>query len=171
MEKPSTARIALKWGIVSAVMIIIYTVALYISGLFKTPALSWIPFIFLLFGIVMSLREFKLMNTNFINFSEGLGLGTLMSAVCAIIASIFNYIYITFIDTTILQQMRELQIEQLEQQGLSSEQIEQAMEMASRFATPGLTLLFSMIVYVICGLIFSLVISAIIKNSKPELDF
>jgi hypothetical protein len=171
MEKPSTARIALKWGIVSAVMIIIYTVALYISGLFKTPALSWIPFIFLLFGIVMSLREFKLMNTNFINFSEGLGLGTLMSAVCAIIASIFNYIYITFIDTTILQQMRELQIEQLEQQGLSSEQIEQAMEMASRFATPGLTLLFSMIVYVICGFIFSLVISAIIKNSKPELDF
>lgn len=171
MEKPSTARIALKWGIVSAVMIIVYTVALYISGLFKTPALSWIPFIFLLFGIVMSLREFKLMNTNFINFSEGLGLGTLMSAVCAIIASIFNYIYITFIDTTILQQMRELQIEQLEQQGLSSEQIEQAMEMASRFATPGLTLLFSMIVYVICGFIFSLVISAIIKNSKPELDF
>jgi hypothetical protein len=171
MEKPSTARIALKWGIVSAVMIIIYTVALYISGLFKTPALSWIPFIFLLFGIVMSLREFKLMNTNFINFSEGLGLGTLMSAVCAIIASIFNYIYITFIDTTILQQMRELQIEQLEQQGLSSEQIEQAMEMASRFATPGLTLLFSIIVYVICGFIFSLVISAIIKNSKPELDF
>jgi hypothetical protein len=171
MEKPSTARIALKWGIVSAVMIIIYTVALYISGLFKTPALSWIPFIFLLFGIVMSLREFKLMNTNFINFSEGLGLGTLMSAVCDIIASIFNYTYITFIDTTILQQMRELQIEQLEQQGLSSEQIEQAMEMASRFATPGLTLLFSMIVYVICGFIFSLVISAIIKNSKPELDF
>jgi hypothetical protein len=171
MEKPSTARIALKWGIVSAVMIIIYTVALYISGLFKTPALSWIPFIFLLFGIVMTLREFKLMNTNFINFSEGLGLGTLMSAVCAIIASIFNYIYITFIDTTILQQMRELQIEQLEQQGLSSEQIEQAMEIASRFATPGLTLLFSMIVYVICGFIFSLVISAIIKNSKPELDF
>ena len=171
MEKPSTARIALKWGIVSAVMIIVYTVALYISGLFKTPALSWIPFIFLLFGIVMSLREFKLMNTNFINFSEGLGLGTLMSAVCAIIASIFNYTYITFIDTTILQQMRELQIEQLEQQGLSSEQIEQAMEMASRFATPGLTLLFSMIVYVICGFIFSLVISAIIKNSKPELDF
>ena len=171
MEKPSTARIALKWGIVSAVMIIVYTVALYISGLFKTPALSWIPFVFLLFGIVMSLREFKLMNNNLIGLSEGLGLGTLMSAVCAIIASVFNYIYITFIDTTILQQMRELQIEQLEQQGLSSEQIDQAMEIASRFATPGLTFLFSMIVYVICGFVFSLVISEIIKNAKPELDF
>ena len=74
MEKPSTARIALKWGILGAIMIIIYTVALYISGLFKTPALSWIPFAFLLFGIVMSLREFKLINNNFISFSEGLGL-------------------------------------------------------------------------------------------------
>jgi hypothetical protein len=171
MEKPSTARIALKWGILGAIMIIIYTVALYISGLFKTPALSWIPFAFLLFGIVMSLREFKLINNNFISFSEGLGLGALMSAVCAIIASMFNYVYITFIDTTILQQMRELQIEQLEQQGLSSEQIDQAMEIASSYATPGLTFLFSMIVYVICGFIFSLIVSAIIKNTKPELDF
>jgi hypothetical protein len=171
MEKPSTARIALKWGILGAVLIIIYTVALYISGLFKTPALSWIPFAFLLFGIVMSLREFKVMNDNIISFSEGLGLGTLMSAVCALIASMFNYVYITFIDTTILQQMRELQIEQLEQQGLSSEQIDQAMEIASRFATPGLTFLFSIIVYVVCGFVFSLIISAIIKTSKPQLDF
>lgn len=171
MEKPSTARIALKWGILVAVLIIIYTVALYISGLFKTPALSWIPFAFLLFGIVISLREFKLINNNFISFSEGLGLGVLMSAVCAIIASMFNYVYITFIDTTILQQMREFQIEQLEQQGLSSEQIDQAMEIISSYATPGLTFLFSMIVYVICGFIFSLVVSAIIKNTKTELDF
>ena len=94
-----------------------------------------------------------------------------MSAVCAIIASMFNYVYITFIDTTILQQMRELQIEQLEQQGLSSEQIDQAMEIVSSYATPGLTFLFSMIVYVICGFIFSLIVSAIIKNTKTELDF
>ncbi|MFN3488399.1 MAG: DUF4199 domain-containing protein [Emticicia sp.] len=171
MEKPSTARIALKWGIVSAIMIIVYTVVLYISGLFKTPALSWIPFILLLLGIVMSLREFKLTNNNFIGFSEGLGLGTLMSAVCAIIASMFNYIYITFIDTTIIQQMRELQVEQLEQQGLSSEQIDQAMEIATRFATPGLTFLFSIIGYIFFGFVFSLIVSAIIKNSKPKLDF
>jgi hypothetical protein len=67
--------------------------------------------------------------------------------------------------------MRELQIEQLEQQGLSSEQIDQAMEIASRFATPGLTFLFSIIVYVVCGFVFSLIISAIIKTSKPQLDF
>ncbi|GAB2619401.1 hypothetical protein GCM10027035_14530 [Emticicia sediminis] len=171
MEKPSTARIALKWGIISAIMIIIYTVALYITGYFKTPSLSWIPFILLLIGIVMSLREFKLMNNNFLGFSEGLGLGTLTSAVCGLAASIFNYIYITFIDTTIIQQMREMQIEQLEQQGLSSEQIDQAMEIATRFATPGLTFLFSIIGYILFGFVFSLIVSAIIKNSKPEMEF
>lgn len=30
MEKPSTARIALKWGLVTAILIIIYTVILEI---------------------------------------------------------------------------------------------------------------------------------------------
>ncbi|AFK05036.1 hypothetical protein Emtol_3910 [Emticicia oligotrophica DSM 17448] len=171
MEKPSTARIALKWGIITAIMIMIYTVLLYVTGFFKNPALSWIPFILLLFGIIMSLREYKSLNDKFLNFSEGLGLGTLMSTVCGLIAAMFNYIYIKFIDTTIIQQMRELQIEQMENQGLSQAQIDQAMEIASRFATPGLTFIFSVIGYVLFGFVFSLVVSAIVKNSKPEIDF
>ncbi|CAH0995263.1 hypothetical protein EMA8858_01383 [Emticicia aquatica] len=171
MEKPSTAKIALKWGIISALLIIIYTVGLYISGYFKTPSLSWIPFILLLITIIMSMREFKSLNNAFMSFSEGLGVGTLLSAVTGLIASIFNYIYTNFIDTTIMQQMREMQMDQMEAQGLTSEQIDQAMEIASRFATPGLTFLFTIIGYVLFGFVFSLIVSAIVKNSKPEFEF
>ncbi|WP_435355320.1 DUF4199 domain-containing protein [Emticicia sp. SJ17W-69] len=171
MEKPSTARIALKWGLVTAILIIIYTVILYMTGLFKTPSLSWISFLLLLTGIFLALREFKSLNGNFMSFSEGLGVGTLMSAVTGLIGSIFSYIYINYIDTTIMQQMSDLQREQLEARGMSTEQVDQAMEMAAKFTSPGLMFLFGILGYVFFGFIFSLIVSAIVKNSKPEVEF
>ena len=171
MEKPSTARIALKWGLVTAILIIIYTVIFYMAALFKTPALSWIGFLLLLVGIFMALREFKSLNGGYMSFSEGLGLGTLMCAVTGFIASIFSYVYTNFIDTTILQQMNDLQRNEMEARGLSSEQIDQAMEMIAKFATPSISFLIGILLYVIFGFIFSLIASAIVKNSKPEVEF
>ncbi|WP_394993917.1 DUF4199 domain-containing protein [Emticicia sp.] len=171
MEKPSTARIALKWGLVTAILIIIYTVILYMTALFKNPSLSWISFILLLIGIIMALREFKLLNNGFMSFSEGLGVGTLMSAVTGLIGSIFSYIYTNFIDTTIMQQMSDLQRDQMESRGMSSEQVDQAMEMAAKFTSPSLIFLFGILGYVLFGFIFSLIVSAIIKNSKPDVEF
>jgi Protein of unknown function (DUF4199) len=171
MEKPSTARIALKWGLVTAILVIIYTVILYMTSLFKNPSLSWISFLLLLLGIFLALKEFKTLNNGFMSFSEGLGVGTLMSAVAGLVASIFSYIYTNFIDTTIMQQMSDLQREQLESRGMSSEQVEQAMEMATKFTSPGIIFLFGIIGYIIFGFIFSLIVSAIMKNSKPELEF
>jgi Protein of unknown function (DUF4199) len=171
MEKPSTARIALKWGLVTSVLIIIYTVVLYMTGYFKNPSLSWISFLILLIGIFLALREFKSMNNNYMSFSEGLGVGTLMSAVAGLIGSIFSYVYTNFIDTTIMQQMSDLQREQMEARGMSSEQVEQAMEMATKFTSPGIIFLFGIIGYVFFGFILSLIVSAILKNSKPEVEF
>jgi hypothetical protein len=171
MEKPSTARIALKWGIISAILIIVYSVILYMTGGFKTPSLSWVTFLFLLLGIVMGMREFKSMNNDFMNFSEGLGVGTLVSAVSGLVSSIFSYIYLNFIDTTIMQQMRDMQMEQMESQGLTSEQIDQAMEIGAKFTTPGIMFLFGIIGYVLFGFLISLIVSAILKKTKPELEF
>lgn len=171
MEKPSTARIALKWGLITAILIIIYTVILYMTSLFKNPSLSWISFLLLLLGIFMALKEFKTLNDGFMSFSEGLGVGTLLSAVAGLVGSIFNYVYINFIDTTIMQQMSDLQREQLEANGMSSEQIEQAMEIASKFTSPGIVFLFGIIGYILFGFVFSLIVSAIVKNSKPEIGF
>jgi hypothetical protein len=170
MEKPSTARIALKWGLITAILIIIYTVVLYITALFKNPSLSWISFLLLLLGVVMALREFKSLNNGYMSFSEGLGVGTLMSAVTGLLGSIFSFIYTNFIDTTIMQQMSDLQREQMESRGLSSEQIDQAMEMAAKFTSPSIIFLFGIIGYVFFGFIFSLIVSAIVKHSKPEME-
>ena len=171
MEKPSTARIALKWGIISAILIIIFTIILYITDYYKNPFLAWIPFLILLGGVIMSAKEFKSLNNDFLEFSDGLGLGTLLSAVVGLLVSIFTYVYTTFVDTTIVRKMQEFQIEQMEERGLSEEQIEAAMAFANRLASPGLTFILSVLFYVLFGFVFSLIVSAIIKKNKPEMGF
>lgn len=171
MEKPSTARIALKWGIITAVVVIIYTVVLYMTGLFKTPSLSYVAFLFLLAGIILAVKEYKILNNNFVGFGEGLGIGTLTSAVTGLIASIFSFAYIMFIDTTIPQQMADMQREQLESRGMTAEQVEQTMELASKFSSPGILFLFGILLYIFIGFIWSLIVSAIFKKDKPEMNF
>ncbi len=171
MEKPSTARIALKWGIICSILIIIITIITYITDNFKNHILAWIPFLILLGGVIMSIKEFKSLNNDFLEFSDGLGLGTLFSAVVGLLVSIFTYVYTTFVDTTIVKKMQEFQIEQMEERGLSEEQIETAMAFANRLASPGLTFILSVFFYVLFGFVFSLIISSVFKKSKPEMGF
>lgn len=171
MEKPSTARIALKWGIISAVFSIIYTTILYVTGLWTNPLLAWVSYIVLAACIFMAMKEYKSMNSGFMGYGEGLGLGTLLSAVMGLLSAVYNYIYTSFVDTTITQKIIDLQRTEMEKRGMSEEQIDQAMQMTASFMSPGLMFLFGVLGVVFVGFILSLIIAAIQKNAKPEVEF
>jgi hypothetical protein len=171
MEKPSTARIALKWGLITAVISIIYSTILYFTGMWKTPALAWVGYLFLAGGIVMAMREFKSMNNDYMSYGEGLGIGSLMSTVSGVIGAIYGYIYMNFIDNTMTQQIMEMQTTKMAEQGMTEEQIDQAMQMASKFMSPGMMFIFTVLGSLFIGFILSLIISAILRKNKPEMDF
>jgi Protein of unknown function (DUF4199) len=171
MEKPSTARIALKWGLISAICSIIYTTILYFTGMWKTSAFAWIGYIFLAGGIIMAMREFKSQNNDYMSYGEGLGIGSLLSAVSGVISAIYGYIYMNFIDNTMTQQIIEMQSTKMAEQGMTEEQIDQAMQMAGKFMTPGMMFIFTVLGMLFFGFILSLIISAIMRKNKPEMDF
>jgi len=171
MEKPSTARIALKWGVITSVVIIIYTVISYMTGLFKNTTSSYLSFLFLLGGIILAVKEYKTLSNNFLSFGEGLGVGTLMSAVTGLISSLFSIVYMLMIDTTIMQQLGDMQVEQLEKRGMTPEEIDQAMEMVSKFSSPGMLFVFAVLGYIFFGFIWSLIVAAVQKNEKHEMNF
>jgi hypothetical protein len=170
MEKPSTARIALKWGFISAIVIVVYTIILYSTFLFKQTYLSWLSFIPLFWGIILAIREFKKINNNYVTISDGLNLGTLMSAVTGLISGISNFIYTNFINLNILNELNNIQREQMLSQGYSIEKVNQDMEMITKYSTPSIIFLTIFIGYIIAGFIFSLIVSAIVKHSKPEME-
>ncbi len=84
------------------------------------------------------------------------------------ISAVFNYLYLQFVDGSVLTKALEEQRIKFEEQGMGDEQIDQAMSMAEKFTTPGFTIVWILLFSLIFGLIISLIVSAITKNVNPE---
>jgi hypothetical protein len=167
MEQPSQARIALKWGVISALASVILSTLINITGIWKITGVSMLLFIPLILFLVLSMKEFRESNSDFMYFGEGLSIGMLMSAVSALISSLWGIVYMSIIDPTFMSQIKDFQIATMEEKGLSDEQIEVAMQMTEKFSSGGMTFIFGLLGTLFFAFIFSLIISAIMKKNKP----
>ncbi len=166
-QQPTTARTALKFGLIAGVAYMIFTTIIYTSGQAANSSLAWLGTIIPITTMVLAMKEFRAQNGGFMSYGQGLGIGTLMSAISGLISSVYAYIYNEFIDPTLRQQILDKVREDLENRGMDDTQVEQALEMSQKFSTPGFTFLFGIIGAIFIGFIIALIISAIMKKDKP----
>jgi hypothetical protein len=171
---PSTARIALKFGLLTGLGLIIYSMIINLAGLAGNQTVSYIGMLvtgaILVAGIIYAMKDFKSQNAGYMSYGQGLGLGALTAAVSGLISGIFTYIYLSFVDNSAMKQAMEAQREAMEARGMDDEQIDQAMAMAEQFSSPGMLVTFSVLGMLFMGFILSLVISAIMKKDRNELE-
>ncbi|WP_246343564.1 DUF4199 domain-containing protein [Adhaeribacter radiodurans] len=168
---PSKNAIALRYGLICGIISIVYSLILNITDLaFTNKALSWISFVILIGAIVLAMREFKRQNNNYMSYGQGLGIGTLVTTVSSLLGGIFTFIYVKFIDTGFIDKMREMQVSELEKRGMSDDQIEQAISVSEKMMTPGMIVVFAVFGGLFFGFLLSLVISAILKRTRPEFE-
>lgn len=158
-----------KGGLITGAVLILYSL---ISFLIESPALqsaaSWVSFFSLLIGIILTHRAFKEENAGFMTYGQGLGLGSVLGLVAGLLSGIFSFIYLSFVDNTVIQrQMDEARL-QLEERGMPDDQIDQAMQVSEMIATPGMLFIFSILGTLFFAFILSLIISAFTKNNNPE---
>jgi hypothetical protein len=169
---PSTARIALKYGLFIGLGLIIYYLITQLAGLAANPTAGMIGMVIsaaiLIVGIVYAIKDFKSQNDGFMSYGQGLGLGALASAVSGLISGIFSSIYVSFIDNSAMKQALDIQRQKMEEQGMDDAQIDQAMAMAEQFSGPGMILVISILSMLFIGFILSLIISAVMKNERNE---
>ncbi|MBC7922513.1 MAG: DUF4199 domain-containing protein [Ferruginibacter sp.] len=172
--KPSTAGIALKYGAIAALVSIIYGTIMQIAGLATDPAMTVVSFVvsvgIFTAAIVYAMKDFKSQSGGYMSYGEGLGLGSLLSAVAGLISSAFSAIYIGFIDDSSMKKSMAMQRQAMEQQGQDDAQIDQAMAMAERFTGPGFIFFFGFLASLFLGFILSLIIAAVMKKDRMELE-
>ncbi|RAU81596.1 DUF4199 domain-containing protein [Pontibacter arcticus] len=168
--QPSVMSVALKYGGIAGLIIIVYTLILLVVDLSSNQWLMSVGYLILIALIVLAMKAYKESNYGYMSYGQGLGIGTVVSAVAGLLGGIFMWIYTSFIDTAYMANMMEKQIMELENQGMSDEQIDAAMSMASSFQGPGMMVIGSLIGYIIVGFLLSLIISAIMKNSRPQFE-
>lgn len=156
--------VGIKYGILSAVISIVYTLLLYVTNLFLNSSLGLLSTVITVVLLVMACREYKGNNEGFMTLGEGFKLNMLIIVISTIPSVLFNYVYTKYIDSTIFDTMKDFQRTQLETQGMSDEQIEQATSMMSSFMTPEFILMSGLGGGLVIGAIIAIIVAVAMKK-------
>lgn len=163
------ARVALKWGLITGVALILYSTILYTLDQATNRGLSVIIYVILIGGLVLGMREYRTANAGYMTYGEGMSLGALLSAVAGFLSSLFTVFYTQIIDPGFQARITEQVREQMEEAGnMSDEQIDQAIEIMGKFQSPRLAFIFGIVGTILIGVVFSLVIAAILRKNKSN---
>jgi len=166
----SVKSVAIRYGLITGIVTVIYSLILYMSDLNNNKWLSWISTAIMIVGIVMAHKHFKSQNGGFMTYGQGLGIGSLLSVVVGVLSGIFLYIYMKFIDSHFMERMQEAQYLEMEKRGMSDEQIEQAAQLSQKITGPEMMVVWAIIGTLFFGFILSLIISAFTKNTRPDFE-
>lgn len=172
MEEKSTLwPVGFRVGVILALALIIYSMLLQVTGMATNQAMGFIPNVFYILGIIWAHKTYKESGDGFMSYGQGLGLGMIVAGVAGLISSLFTYIYLKFIDDSMLGEILNQSRIALEEQGMDDEQIEQTLAMTQKFTTPEMLMVWGLFGALLMGLIFALVISAFTKKNNPELQY
>jgi hypothetical protein len=111
----------------------------------------------------------KNINNGFISLNESLKTGISITFVAALVYAVFNVVF-NFIFPEFIDEMIAITKEGMlaENPTMTSEQMEMGLSMVKKFMNPFIVLPVTLAMYSFFGLIYSLIIGAIIKNEKPQ---
>ncbi len=170
IEKVTIKQLSIKWGVILALISFVYFMILSMAGLAGESAYSWIGSIFTIIVFVLAHKAYKEEGNGFMSFGEGFKIGALISVISAIISNILTYIYIKFVDSSMLELIRDKAITDMEDQGMGEEQIDQAMGFAEMFMSAEAIFMMGIFGGIMMGCIFALIVTAFTKNADPAME-
>jgi hypothetical protein len=163
---------AILFGLYSAGVAIAVTLIGYFTGLDKTSAFNWLPYIGLPFFILflwMAMKERKQEDYGgTISYGQCLGTGVLVGIFAGIAVGIFMYIYSTAINPGMIDMIAQKQAEAMRAQNMSPEQIQKAQSYSKMFTSPPMMAAWSFFGDVLMATIFSLIIGIFAKSKEGE---
>ena len=168
-NKPNVWKNALNWGVIVGVVLIIYSILMYFLDLSLEKWVSWVSYIILIGGIVYGTIQYRdNVLGGSITYAQALGFGVLISLFAAILSGIYSYVFFTFIDPDFIEKIIVHTQDEMLKQGLSEDQVEQAMEMQKGFMKPGVLVAISIPMLTFMGFVFSLITSIFLKKEGTK---
>ncbi|WP_026449703.1 DUF4199 domain-containing protein [Aequorivita capsosiphonis] len=171
-QKASIKKIALNYGVLLALLSIVLQVISYVldAHIDRPWWLTVVQLAISIGVIVYGIKAFKTGNEGFLTLGQALKTGVAISLIAGVIAVIFNYIFMNYIDPDFIEKAMAFSREQMIEQNpnMSQEQLENAMEISSKFMSPGIMSAFAIISTLFFGFLISLVAGLIMKRNPPQ---
>ena len=161
-------------GAIISLVLVTYAIIIYLLDInlynpnTKYKFLSYFSYIIIALGIYFSTKNYR--NTQlegYIKYGQSLGYGTLTGVFSSIVYSLYVIVFFKFIDPDILQYIFDITEQQLIDNGLSSVEIDQAMQISKKIIFPSIVI-GTVFGNTLVAFIFSLISSAFLKKNKIE---
>ena len=169
-ENVTVKQVSMKWGLYLGMVLIIYGMILLVADLVGNQTLGYVNYVFVAVFMYLAHKSFKDEGNGYMSYGQGLGIGTLMAVVGVAISTVFSFLYVTLVDDSMMETIREVTEQSFIDQGMTDAQIEQAMSVSEKMMTPAIMFPIGFIFMVIISFIIALIISAITKNPDPTAD-
>ncbi|WP_152287836.1 DUF4199 domain-containing protein [Flavicella marina] len=160
--KEISKSIILKYGLLLGAISVLMSVILYAldKHLEQNQAVGIISILFILAAIILGIKTFSKFGK--LTFGEGLKIGIGIAVVGAIVITVYNYIFTSYIEPDFVNQLGEVQRKAMESSGeLTTEQIDKRIEKlkegANSFITPAIGIVFTAFL----GFVFSAITTVI----------
>ncbi len=173
MDQKSTRwKSAMTYGLYLAIVLILYSVILYVGGLLTNTVLGYVNFALLIVGIYLTQLTYRNKELGgAISYGQAVGFGVIVAACVGFLTAIYTLVLYKFIDPGLLKEVQAAQEEILLARGMSEDQVEAAMAMSEKMMTPVIMAISGVFSYVLIGTIISLITSIFVKRQPNEDEF
>lgn len=157
----TTRSAGTRYGVIMAALSIVVFLAMSFASIDMSSGVGrWATLPIYLVVIYLAQKYYLDNGDGFMSYGQGMGVTWWIALVSSVIYSIFFYVYIKFIDGSFIQLIMDKQREDMQNRGMSDEQIDQAMSFSAPFMSPEMMLVFGLIggiiIIMICGLIVTI---------------
>ncbi|GAB4032362.1 DUF4199 domain-containing protein [Spirosoma jeollabukense] len=173
-EQPSAARIALKWGFLTALVELLVTSIRYALNQYVNFLFPVLTVLILAAGTVLAMREFRQQNKGWMTYGESISLTLLLFAIIGIMDSTYQQVYQTYIDPAYTEKTLSQTRDMMERFGAKDEQLEQFDEQVEdagnkpKKGMAGISFIGSILFWVFGGFLMSLIIGAFMRKTKTN---
>ncbi len=170
MEKLSLGKSALRYGLITGVLLIIFSLIMYIMEVDMQSKINYLSSIILLvMGIVAASQWRDKHNDGNLSYGQGLGTGTLVGLYAGIITAIYMFVFFKYIDPAYVDRILEITEQKMYDQNpnMTSSEVEMALDITKRMTSPIIMSLLAVLGNTFWSFILSLIYSIFLKRSQP----
>jgi hypothetical protein len=169
-KRPDLMKQTMTYGAIIGLVLVVYTVILYITGLTFNKGLGFIQYVILIAGLYLGTKAYRdKFLGGYISYGQALGFGVMIALFVGIISVFFQYLLMRFIDPGLVDKYMLIMEEQFENSRfIPKDQIDLALEKSRQSMTAIWSIPVGVLVFTFFGFIISLITSAVVKkDSNP----
>lgn len=171
-KQNSTIASSLTSGIIVGIVLIVFSLLMYFLDVDRESKIMWLSYLILAAGLWWAIISYRnKLPGGYLTYGKAFSAGFFTGLFASIILAIFTFIYVQYIDTTLIDKILANAEDKIlnTQPNISDEDLDRALSMTRKFTNPTMISVFSFVGNTILSTLFSLIIAIFAKREDNRL--